>query len=71
MNINPQTVLRIKNQYLPSLVNEFNIEDHQSESDVTNFFESFLDRYLLTKEETLILLTIFQYWLKENEQNIF
>jgi hypothetical protein len=65
LNINPQTVTKIKNQYFPSLVNEFNIEDYQSEKDVTNFFESFLTRYSLTQEETLILLTIFQYWLKQ------
>jgi hypothetical protein len=65
LNINPLTVRKVQSQYLPSLVNEFSIDNYQSESDVIKFFESFLDRYSLTKEETLILLTTFQYWLKQ------
>jgi hypothetical protein len=58
-----QTVIKVKNQYFCTLINEFNLEEMKKPSDMTTFFENFYLRYNLNVEEIEVLMLMFRNWL--------
>jgi hypothetical protein len=63
--MNNQVITKVKNYLLPTLINQFNLEDYQCEQDLINFFDMFFSQYQLSRDEITYLLCIFQFWLKE------
>jgi hypothetical protein len=61
-----QTVIKVKNQYFCTLINEFDLKQMKKPSDVTTFLNNFYRKYNLNAEEIQVLMTLFKNWLIQN-----
>jgi tRNA C32,U32 (ribose-2'-O)-methylase TrmJ len=61
-----QTVIKVKNQYFCTLINEFDLKQMKKPSDVTTFLNNFYQKYNLNAEEIQVLMTLFKNWLIQN-----
>lgn len=53
-------ILKVKSNYLPTLVNNYYSTNFQHTSELEMFFEQFFHNYKLTQDERVILLTMFK-----------